>query len=123
MKFLADMGVSPLTVQVLRQQGYDAVHLSEQGLERLPDSKILEKARQENRIILTFDLDFADLLAASSQQLPSTIIFRLKDTKPTVVSGRLLIILNECQEELKTGAIVTINDTRYRLRSLPISSQ
>ncbi|CAD5925990.1 DUF5615 family PIN-like protein [Planktothrix agardhii] len=35
MKFLADMGVSPLTVKVLRQQGYDAVHLSEQGLERL----------------------------------------------------------------------------------------
>ncbi|KEI68915.1 hypothetical protein [Planktothrix agardhii] len=65
-------------------------------------------------------MDFADLLAASSHQLPSTIIFRLKNTKPAVVSGRLLIILNECQEELNTGAIVTINDTRYRLRSLPI---
>ncbi|MEG5135829.1 DUF5615 family PIN-like protein [Microcoleus sp. A6-C6] len=46
MNFLADMGVSPVTVQALRQQGYDAVHLNEQGLERLPDFEILEKARQ-----------------------------------------------------------------------------
>jgi predicted nuclease of predicted toxin-antitoxin system len=48
--FLADMGVSPVTVQALRQQGYDAVHLNEQGLERLPDSEILEKARQEQTL-------------------------------------------------------------------------
>ena len=45
MKFLADMGVSPVTVQVLSQQGYDAVHLQEEGLGRLPDAAILEKAR------------------------------------------------------------------------------
>ena len=32
MKFLADMGVSPLTVKALSQQGYDAIHLSEEGL-------------------------------------------------------------------------------------------
>jgi hypothetical protein len=44
-KFLADMGVSPLTVQALRQQGYDAVHLMDERLECLPieptDSKYL----------------------------------------------------------------------------------
>ena len=38
MKFLADMGVSPLTVKELKEAGYDAVHLSEQGLMRMPDS-------------------------------------------------------------------------------------
>ncbi|MBA3923475.1 MAG: DUF5615 family PIN-like protein [Nostocaceae cyanobacterium] len=31
MKFLADMGISPRTVDALRQQGYNAVHLGEQG--------------------------------------------------------------------------------------------
>ena len=29
---MADMGVSPLTVRKLQEEGYDAVHLSEQGL-------------------------------------------------------------------------------------------
>ncbi len=54
MKFLADMGISPRTVNELRQQGFDAVHLIEQGLERLADADILVKARDEGRILLTF---------------------------------------------------------------------
>ncbi|GET36003.1 DUF5615 family PIN-like protein [Microseira wollei] len=76
MKFQAYMGVSPQTVEILRQNGYEAVHLIEEGLERLEDSLILEKARLEGRIVLTFDLDFGDLLAASGDALPSVIIFR-----------------------------------------------
>jgi len=59
LKFLADMGISPLTVQGLRDQGYDALHLHEEGLERLPDEEILEKAHREGRILLTHDLDFS----------------------------------------------------------------
>jgi predicted nuclease of predicted toxin-antitoxin system len=65
MKFLADMGISPRTVTWLRKQGYDAVHLNEQGLERLSDEAILSKARKEERVVLTLDLDFSYLLAIS----------------------------------------------------------
>jgi predicted nuclease of predicted toxin-antitoxin system len=53
MKFLADMGISPKTVVFLQGLGYDAVHLHHQGLDRLPDPSILEKARDEQRILLT----------------------------------------------------------------------
>ncbi len=120
MKFLADMGVSMTVVQRLRESGYDAIHLREEGLQRFPDPDILEKARQEERIILTFDLDFSDLLAASADRLPSVIIFRLQNTTPPFVSSRLLAVLLECTEELATGAIVTVQDSRYRLRRLPI---
>ncbi len=123
MKFLADMGVSPVTVLELRQQGYNAVHLNEQGLERLPDSEILEKARQEQRIVLTFDLDFGELLAISSESLPSVIIFRLQTTIPVFVSARLLAVLSECGEDLEIGAIVTVEDNRYRVQRLPIQGR
>ena len=120
MKFLADMGVSPLTVQVLRQQGYDAIHLYEERLEKLADRLILEKAKQEERIVLTFDLDFGDLLAASSAPLPSVVIFRLQETKPIAINERLLSVLQEYCEDLQKGAIVIIEDTRCRSRRLPI---
>jgi predicted nuclease of predicted toxin-antitoxin system len=50
------------------------VHLSEQGLQRLADSLIVEKANQESRIALTFDLDFSDLLAISGESLLSVIL-------------------------------------------------
>ncbi|BAZ11218.1 hypothetical protein NIES4071_30440 [Calothrix sp. NIES-4071] len=44
MKFLADMGISPRTVNWLKAMGYDAVHLVDEGLERLPDDEILVRA-------------------------------------------------------------------------------
>lgn len=59
MKFLGDMGIAQSTIHWLKHRGYDSIHLREQGLHKLPDEKIVEKARKEERIILTFDLDFA----------------------------------------------------------------
>jgi predicted nuclease of predicted toxin-antitoxin system len=56
MKFLADMGISPKTVMYLNRLGYEAIHLIDEGLNRLPDPDILEKARTENYVLLTHDL-------------------------------------------------------------------
>ena len=65
MKFLADMGISPRTVEYLSSEGHDAIHLHELGLDTLSDPKILELARGEERVVLTHDLDFGELVAAS----------------------------------------------------------
>jgi predicted nuclease of predicted toxin-antitoxin system len=44
MKFLADMGLARNTVAFLRARGHDAIHLRDEGLQRLGDDKIVEKA-------------------------------------------------------------------------------
>ena len=120
MKCLADMGVAISTVQALRQRGHDIRHLSEDGLERLPDSRILEKAGREGSIVITCDLGFADLLALGAHTLPSVILLRLYNQTPGSVTPRLLQVLSECREALTAGAIVTVEESRYRLRRLPI---
>ena len=120
MKCLADMGIALSTVQVLRSHGHDASHLSEEGLERLPDSAILVKAAREGRVVITCDLDFTDLLALGALSLPSVILLRLQNYTPRFVTPRLLEVLADCRATLITGAIVTIEETRYRLRHLPI---
>jgi predicted nuclease of predicted toxin-antitoxin system len=66
------MGVSITTVQALRAAAHDAVHLREEGLIRLPDPEIVAKAAQEQRIVLTFDLDFGDILAAGAPTRPAS---------------------------------------------------
>jgi predicted nuclease of predicted toxin-antitoxin system len=114
------MGIALSTVQALRRHGHDASHLSEEGLERLSDSAILVKAAHEDRVIITCDLDFADLLAIGTLSLPSVILLRLHNQTPTAVIPRLLDVLEECRASLSTGAIVTIEESRYRLRHLPI---
>ena len=63
MRFLADMGVSSGVVEWLRNHGHDAKHLREEGLHRMPNGEIFAKAIHENRIIITFDLDFGEIIA------------------------------------------------------------
>ena len=120
MNFLADMGISPRVVEELRQKGYDAVHLLDEGLNRMTDGEILEKARQENRVLLTHDLDFGELLAASGGALPSVIIFRLKDMRAPNISRHLSSILKQQSEALNKGAVLSVTEQKVRIRTLPI---
>jgi len=50
MRFLADMGISPRTLNWLKAADHNAIHLVEEGLERLADDEILIKARDEDGI-------------------------------------------------------------------------
>jgi len=77
MRFLADMGVSWRVVQWLRETGHDATHLREQDLHRLPNGGIFTKAEDERRIILTWDLDFTEIVALSNTRIVSAVVFRL----------------------------------------------
>ena len=123
MKFLGDMGVSKTVINTLRNDGYDAIHLRDEGLQTLPDDNIILKAKDEGRIILTFDLDFGELLAFSGDSLPSVIIFRLEKANPDYVLSKLNPVLEECQNILEDGAIITIKDKNYRVRYLPVKNE
>ncbi len=120
MKFLADMGISPRTVNWLKVAGYDAVHLVEEGLEQLADDEILIKARHEGRILLTVDLDFGYLLAVSREILPSVILFRLGNESYEMINQRLSEVISQCTEDLEAGAIISVSDQAFRVRRLPI---
>jgi predicted nuclease of predicted toxin-antitoxin system len=121
MRFLANMGISPLSVAFLPEQGHEAVHLHERGLDRLPDHDILEMARNENAVVLTSDLDFGDLLAASGAALPSVIIFRLAPPMTaTKVNAKLILILSDYANDLAQGAILSVSEKNIRVRRLPI---
>ena len=120
MKFLLDMGLGHSTVLFLRKQGYDVVHLREQGLQRLPDEQIVNKAVQEERIILTHDLDFGRLVALSQSKIPSVITFRLDDMKPANVNHYLGETLVRFAKALEEGALISVSEQIIRMRRLPI---
>lgn len=122
MKFLADMGISMTTVRWLKSLKHDVVHLREIGFQQMPDEEIFRKAKEEGRVILTFDLDFGDIIAASHEQSVSVIIFRMEDERPAAINARLVQILTESTEALLRGAIILVEDWRYRVRQLPIAS-
>lgn len=72
MRFLVDMNLATDVAVWLRTQGHDAVHLRELGLQELGDAAVLAKAAAEKRLVLTFDLDFADISAAAGEARVAT---------------------------------------------------
>src|SRR5712691_1641340 len=120
MRFLADAGLSPVTVDFLIQLGHEAVHVRTLRMERAPDPDIVERARTDSSIVLTFDLDFGDILALGVLDKPSVIIFRLSDERPDSVNQRIAAVVSERSADLDSGALILVEDARYRVRKLPI---
>jgi len=121
MRFLADMGVSLRVVEWLRSSGHDAIHLRDEGLQKLPNGEIFRKAIRERRIVLTFDLDFGEIVAANGgSNSVSVILFRLRNTRADFVVQRLKVVLQQSTEELARGAVVLVEDGRHRVRRMPI---
>ena len=120
MKFLCDMGVALRVTEWLRRAGHDAVHLAEQGLKRLPNGEIFAKARSEGRVVITFDLDFGEIAAASGDEPVSVIVFRLRNARAERVTARLDRVLADSSDALRDGAIIAVEDARHRVRTLPI---
>ena len=90
----------PAIAAWLVARGFDAVHATDLGLYRAPDSEIVARAKQEARTIITADLDYPRLLAAARSIEPSLILFRNGDWTEAEVRNRLDAILSTCR--LKT---------------------
>jgi predicted nuclease of predicted toxin-antitoxin system len=114
------MGISVDVLSTLRADGHDAVHLFEQGLHRLPDDEILQKAAVERRILLVHDLDFSRLLALLRGSEPSIISFRLRKMTPINVARHLRAVIARWPAELAAGAVISVRDGAARCRLLPL---
>jgi predicted nuclease of predicted toxin-antitoxin system len=122
MRFLADMGIARSVVLWLRDQGHDAVHLLDQGLEKMSDRSHFDKAAAENRIVLTFDLDFGEIVALSAGRTTSVVPFRLQNARREHVVARLRRCLDDTESALLAGAIVIVEESRLRIRHLPVGT-
>jgi len=120
MKILVDMNLAPAWVAVLRKHGYEAVHWSAVGDGRAPDRVVMQWAREHGYVVLTHDLDFGAMLAATGGESPSIIQVRTQDVFPGHLEGLLLRVLKEHEAVIETGAILVVEEARARVRVLPL---
>jgi predicted nuclease of predicted toxin-antitoxin system len=123
MKLLIDMNLSPRWVRVLTDAGIDASHWSSLGLANAPDSEIMRYASAQGYVVLTHDLDFSAILAATHGEKPSVVQIRAEDVSPDVIGANVITALRQMTEELAQGALVTVDPNRTRLRVLPLQTR
>jgi predicted nuclease of predicted toxin-antitoxin system len=116
MRLLLDMNLPPAMALWLRGEGHDAVHLRELGLSSLPDRDVLARAAAEDRIVVTFDLEFGDIVGSFTGAGPGVMILRLRSPRQAHLRNRVRIALSLTEKTLETGAIVLVEDSRIRVR-------
>ena len=71
MKFLIDESLSARVAQLLTTEGHNAVHVADRSLLGAPDTHVMASARTEDRVVVSVDTDFGELLALGHH--PATI--------------------------------------------------
>ena len=119
MKFLIDMNLSPDWIDVLTAEGWEAVHWSTVGAHRATDESIMAWAREYAYVVVTHDLDFSALLAATRAVGPSVIQVRAQDVLPKGLRNVLIDAIKQFRRQLEEGALISIDPQRARARVLP----
>ena len=113
-KLLLDSCISKFALNELIDSGYDAIWVTEHGKDP-GDTKILEWAFQENRILVTLDKDFGELVFVFNQPHPPVI--RLVDIRPSQQGAIIIKLLNQYADILTSGnPFITVDDDRIRIR-------
>jgi len=119
-RFLIDECVPAAVAGTLRAAGHECVHAREAGLGGRPDEEIMAFAERENRILISADTDFGELLANAPVMAPSVILLRRTDKRPEALAGVLLANLDQVADDLEAGSLIVTGDRRIRVRRLPI---
>jgi predicted nuclease of predicted toxin-antitoxin system len=119
MRLLLDMNLPPAMADWLRSEGHDAVHIREIGLAHLPDREVFARAAEDGRIIVTFDLDFGEIVGLAGASRSGVVLLRLRLARQRYLRDRLRAAIAEAAEALRAGAIVVVEDTRIRIRRMP----
>lgn len=120
MKVLIDMNLSPDWVAAFAAENIESVHWSTVGDPRAKDVEIIEYARSNDYIVFTHDLDFGTILALTHAAGPSVIQVRTQDILPSSLAATVISVVQKNESALGKGALIVVDETRARVRILPL---
>jgi predicted nuclease of predicted toxin-antitoxin system len=114
MRFLLDQSSDTRLISFLRERRHDATRVAMDYPAGLPDPEVLALAVAEDRILITDDRDFGELVFRLRHRHAGVIFFRLNTTRLSVKINRLNDVLMQHAEQLGEFIVVTQNTVRVR---------
>jgi predicted nuclease of predicted toxin-antitoxin system len=102
MRFLVDAQLPPALVQLLREHGHDAVHVTEIGPADTSDSDLWRYALEHDSAIVTKDEDFADLVA-TGREAPPVVWIRIGNTRRAALLAWFEPLIGQIVAMIDTG--------------------
>ena len=116
MRFLAHENFPLDAVEALRQQGHDVIWIRTES-PGVSDVQVLNRAQAENRILVTFDKDFGELVFRSKCSASvGIILFRIETPSSQVVAEKVVAAI--AQRDDWAGYFSVIEDDKIRMRLL-----
>src|SRR5262245_58140048 len=116
MNLLLDMNLPPLLAATLSNHGFPTKHWVDVGSPTVDDTAILAYAGMNGFVIVTHDLDFRAILAATKAHGPSVVQVRTQDVISAKFVETLTNALKQFESEISTGAIVVVDESRAKAR-------
>jgi predicted nuclease of predicted toxin-antitoxin system len=119
-KLPVDMNLSPSWVDRLTRRGFEAVHWMTIGAATAPDVEILKWANEHQFVVITNDLDFSAILAASAGGSASVVQIRTQDLLSDDVVSTVVRAHEAHQDHIERGALLSTDEAATRVRMLPL---
>jgi len=120
MKLLLDMNIPLRYAALFASKGIIALRWSDVGVINAADAEIMEYARANDFIVMTCDLDFSAILSATHDISPSVVQIRGSVIYAERAVDIIVAALLQSADDLKKGAILSVDDKNARLRLLPL---
>jgi predicted nuclease of predicted toxin-antitoxin system len=115
-RFLIDEDLPRSTAKVLREAGFESLDVRDIGLRGAQDDVIYRRAQEENCIIITGDLGFANSLRYPLRGHPGILVARFPNEMSPDKLNRILIDAIESTQEDLPGNLTIIEPDRVRIR-------
>ena len=116
MRGLIDECVDAVLVADLRGAGHDVIYMSD-AEPRATDVDVMRRAQRDNRLLLTEDKDFGDLVFRQAMPVPGIVLLRIDPTRRSIKRVRLQAAVERFGDAL-LGRYTVIEDARFRSRPL-----
>ncbi|HTK38921.1 MAG TPA: DUF5615 family PIN-like protein [Pyrinomonadaceae bacterium] len=115
--FLANENISRTSVNILRDSGHDVIWVAE-SFPSIKDEIVLALAKLENRIIITFDADYGELIFGRKIGVPFGVIYLRLNTNDPAEPARLILRYLSISQNIFDGQFCVLSETGLRYKQL-----